>query len=164
MSSYHVINSRGYYLNAEVNYKFRNLVEATASVKHAPHDNELYVTDKYYNGYKMGVDRASTVANLDIKVKPWRPLSLNVGLEYRGGRMALFGEQPFYYGENQTIQSYTFENMDDVINLHAGANYRLNSNLSLWLQAHNLLNRRYDLLYGMGAQRVGFMIGASLTF
>ena len=54
--------------------------------------------------------------------------------------------------------------MKDVINLHAGANYRLNSMVSLWLQAHNLLNRRYDVLYGMGAQRIGFMVGASITF
>ena len=54
--------------------------------------------------------------------------------------------------------------MDDVINLHAGANYRINSTVSVWLQAHNLLNRRYDLLYGMGAQRIGVMGGVSLTF
>ena len=112
----------------------------------------------------MGVDRASTVANLDIKVTPWRPLALNVGLEYRGGRMALFGELPFYHGENQVPETYTFVNMDDVINLHAGANYRINSTVSVWLQAHNLLNRRYDLLYGMGAQRIGVMGGVSLTF
>jgi outer membrane receptor protein involved in Fe transport len=54
--------------------------------------------------------------------------------------------------------------MDDVINFHAGAKYRFNSNVSLWLQAHNLLNRRYDILYGMGTQRIGFMAGASFTF
>lgn len=164
MSGYKVIDSRGYYVSAELNYKFRSLIEASAAVKYAPHDNEMYTTDKNYNGYKMGVDRASTVANIDLKVTPWRPLSLNVGLEYRGGRMALFGELPFYYGETPEYRSYTFEKMNDVINLHAGANYRLNSMVNLWLEAHNLLNRRYDLLYGMGAQRIGFMVGASLTF
>ena len=164
MSNYHVIDSRGYYLNAEINYQYRSLIEASAAVKYAPHDNEMYTTDHHYNGYKMGVDRASTVANLDIKVTPWRPLALNVGLEYRGGRMALFGELPFYHGENQVPETYTFVNMDDVINLHAGANYRINSTVSVWLQAHNLLNRRYDLLYGMGAQRIGVMGGVSLTF
>ncbi len=164
MSNYHVIDSRGYYLNAEINYQYRSLIEASAAVKYAPHDNEMYTTDHHYNGYKMGVDRASTVANLDIKVTPWRPLALNVGLEYRGGRMALFGELPFFHGENQVPETYTFVNMDDVINLHAGANYRINSTVSVWLQAHNLLNRRYDLLYGMGAQRIGVMGGVSLTF
>lgn len=164
MSNYHVIDSRGYYLNADINYQYRSLIEASAAVKYAPHDNEMYTTDHHYNGYKMGVDRASTVANLDIKVTPWRPLALNVGLEYRGGRMALFGELPFFHGENQVPETYTFVNMDDVINLHAGANYRINSTVSVWLQAHNLLNRRYDLLYGMGAQRIGVMGGVSLTF
>ena len=80
--------------------------------------------------------------------------------------MALFGP---YYGAASDVypqlnEGYTFVDMDDVINLHAGANYRLNSAISLWLQANNLLNRRYDLLYGMGAQRIGFMAGASFTF
>ena len=167
MSRYMVIDSRGYCINAAVNYKFRSLIEASAAVKYAPHDNELYLSDKHYNGYKLGVDRASTVANIDLKVTPWKPLTVEAGLEYRGGRMALFG--PFLNNNPylETIgfkEGFNFVKMDDVINLHAGANYRLNSNVSLWLQAHNLLNRHYDLLYGMGAQRIGFMGGASLTF
>ena len=160
MSRYKVIDSRGYYLNAELNYKYRSLIEATAAVKYAPHDNEMYNSDNHYNGYKMGVDRASTVANLDLKVTPWRPLTINAGLEYRGGRMALFG----YMNEAMGTTDYTFFDMDDVVNLHAGASYRLNSNINLWLQTNNLLNRRYDLLYGMGAQRIGFMLGAGFTF
>ena len=167
-STYIVVDGRGYWLGAELNYKYRSLIEASASIKYAPHDDEFYATDKHYNNYKLGVDRASTVGNLDIKVTPWRPLSVNVGLEYRGGRMALFGNQPYYEiiddAELIRYSRYTFVNMSDVVNLHAGANYRLNSNITLWLQAHNLLNRRYDILYGMGAQRIGFMAGVSLTF
>ena len=163
MSDYHVIDSRGYYINVVLNYKYRSLVEATAAVKYAPHDKELFASDTRYNGYKMGVDRPSTVANIDLKVTPWRPLSVNVGLEYRGGRMALFGPYENYnYGDQ--FDGYTFRDMKDVINLHAGANYRLNSSINLWLEAHNLLNRRYDLLYGMGAQRIGVMAGVGLTF
>ena len=169
MSTYTVIDGRGYYLNAEVEYKYRSLIEASAGIKYAPHDNQFYATDKHYNNYKLGVDRASTVGNIDIKVTPWRPLSVNVGLEYRGGRMALFGNQTsLVIDENaymiQQSTPYQFVDMDDVVNLHAGATYRLNSNLGLWLQAHNLLNRRYDILFGHGAQRIGFMVGASLTF
>ena len=166
MSDYHVIDSRGYYLNAEVNYKYRSLIEASASVKYAPHDNEMFDSDKHYNGYKLGVDRASTVANIDLKVTPWRPLSINAGLEYRGGRMALFNNLNTYSGSdiNPGTSYYKFIDMKDAINLHAGVNYRLNSTVSLWLQAHNLLNRRYDVLYGMGTQRIGFMVGAGFTF
>ena len=170
MSTYTIIDGRGYWVGVEVNYKYRSLIEATAAIKYAPHDDEFFASDKYYNNYKLGVDRASTVGNFDIKVHPWRPLTFDVGLEYRGGRMALFGNQIYYdYSQDNDYISpnyspYKFVNMDDVINLHAGANYRVNSNVSLWLQAHNLLNRRYDLLYGMGAQRIGCMAGVSLTF
>jgi len=166
MATYRVIDGRGYYIGAELNYKYRSLIEASAALKYAPHDDELFDSDKHYNNYKLGVDRASTVGNFDIKVHPWRPLTFNVGLEYRGGRRALFH---YYYVPDDMYSDvaqsiYNFVKMDDVINLHAGANYRLNSNVALWLQAHNLLNRRYDLLYGMGAQRIGFMAGLTLTF
>ena len=154
MSTYHVLDGRGYYINAEVAYKYRSLLEAKAAVKYAPHDNELFVTDKHYNGYKLGVDRASTVANIDLKVTPWKPLSVNVGLDYRGGRMALF----------KLNDEYNFVDMDDAIDLHAGLSYRVTNRFTLWTQAHNLLNRRYDILYGMGAQRIGVMAGLSLTF
>jgi len=160
MSTYMVMDGRGYYLNAEVAYKYRSLIEAKAAIKYAPHDNEMFASDTHYNGYKLGVDRASTVANIDLKVTPWRPLTLNAGLEYRGGRMALF----YSYFDEQGTPHYQFENMRDAINLHAGANYRLNSSVNLWLDANNLLNRRYDLLYGMGAQRIGVMVGAGFTF
>ena len=173
MSTYTVIDGRGYWVGAEVNYKYRSLIEATASLKYAPHDDEFYANDSHYNNYKLGVDRASTVGSLDIKVHPWQPLTFDVGLEYRGGRMALFGNQSYWEATTSTDGSeeiierhspFTFVKMDDVINLYAGANYRLNSKTSLWLKAHNLLNRRYDLLYGQGAQRIGVMAGVSLTF
>ena len=164
MSTYMVMDSRGYYLSAELNYKYRSLIEASAGFKYAPHDDQLFETDKHYNNYKLGVDRASSVANIDLKVTPWRPLTFNVGLEYRGGRMALFHTINLFDDAYPAEPKYNFVKMDDVINLHAGANYRLNSNVSLWLQAHNLLNRRYDILYGMGAQRIGCMAGASFTF
>ncbi len=163
MSTYTVVDGRGYWVGAELNYKYRSLIEANASIKFAPHDDEFYATDKHYNNYKFDVDRASTVGNFDIKVHPWRPLTFDVGLEYRGGRMALFN----YYLSSPDYTNkimYEFVDMDDVINLHAGANYRLNNNVALWLQAHNLLNRRYDILYGQGAQRIGCMVGASFTF
>ena len=165
MSTYHVIDGRGYYVNAELNYKFRSLVEARAAIKYAPHDNELFTTDNHYNGYKLGVDRASTVASVDVKVTPWKPLSLEVGLDYRGGRMALFAPGAIYsLMDMDNAVNYSFVDMDDAINLHAGIHYRINSRFGLWAQAHNLLNRRYDILYGQGAQRLGVMVGLNLTF
>ena len=169
MSTYTVIDGRGYWIGAELNYKYRSLIEAALSIKYAPRDDEFFATDKHYNNYKLGVDRASTVGNFDIKVHPWRPLTFDVGLEYRGGRMALFGNQSYFeITDGDYIMTryspYEFVKMDDVINLHVGASYRLNSDVTIWLQAHNLLNRRYDILFGQGAQRIGCMAGVSFTF
>ena len=93
-----------------------------------------------------------------------RTAETSAGLEYRGGRMALFNSYSYFDDAYPPTAQYQFVDMDDVINLHLGANYRLNSTINIWLQTHNLLNRGYDILYGMGAQRIGFMVGAGFTF
>jgi len=152
---YYIIDGQGYYVNAEVKYRYRSLAELSATVKYAPHDDELYASDGHYNGYKLGVDRASTLADINLRVTPIQRLAVNLGLEYRGGRMALL---------RNSDESFTFVDMRDVVNLHAGASYRLTSTLSVWLKASNLLNRRYDMLYGMGAQRLNLMGGVNINF
>jgi len=154
---YLTTETRGYYINAELKYKYRSLAELTAGIKYAPHDDDVYyASDDHLVGYHMGLDRASTVANVDLKVTPIRPLALNVGMEYRGGRRLLTA--------TGDMELFEYINMKDLIDLHAGASYRLNSSLTLWLKAHNLLNRRQDMLYGMGMQRLGVMGGLALTF
>ena len=54
--------------------------------------------------------------------------------------------------------------MDDVLNLRAGASYRFDKTLTLWVQASNLLNKQWDVTMGMGAQKLGFMGGLQLVF
>jgi len=154
---YLITNTRGYYLNAGVNYKYRSLAEVAATLKYAPQDKDNYYSnDKYLNGYGLGLDRPTTVATVDVKVMPLRPLAVDLGLEYRGGRRLL--------SATDGLASFAYTDMDDLIDLHAGASYRLNSSLTLWAKAHNLLNRRQDFLYGMGQQRLGVMGGIAIVF
>ena len=54
--------------------------------------------------------------------------------------------------------------LSDVVNLRAGASYRFDKTLTLWVQAANLLNKQWDVTMGMGAQKLGFMGGLQLVF
>ena len=54
--------------------------------------------------------------------------------------------------------------MRNIVDLHLGASYRIDKSLSVWARASNLLNKRWDIFYGMGAQRINAMVGLQVTF
>lgn len=160
-STYLNYKSRGAYLGAELAYKYRSLVEAKATIQYTPVDDDVYL-DKWYKGYSLdGTDGANCNATFDIIVNPIRRLSIEAGLHYRGGRSYL---TPVLDNNTYELGHYAFQDLDNMVNLHAGARYRINKALTLWLQGNNLLNRKYDFMVGMGAQRLNIMGGASLVF
>ena len=59
---------------------------------------------------------------------------------------------------------FNYSDMDDLINLHAGASYRFDKVLTLWVKGNNLLARKHDYLPGMGVQGLNIMGGVSLIF
>ena len=154
---------------AEVNYKYRSLAELDVKAVFAPQSRDL--DGKYIKGYSLGLDRAKVVLNADVKVNPIRALTLNVGFDYRGGR---YNIADYHIAFNQgelglgnvihSINSTTAYDLADVLNLRAGASYRFDKTLTLWVQASNLLNKQWDVTMGMGAQKLGFMGGLQLVF
>ena len=50
------------------------------------------------------------------------------------------------------------------MNLHAGASYRFDKFLTIWVKGTNLLNKQWDILYSQGAQKMSFMGGIGLVF
>ncbi len=140
---------RGFKLGAELNYKYRSLVEVAGAVTYAPGDDVLGAD--WVKGYNLGLDGAQMVANFNVKVTPISKLAVNLGMDYRGKR--------------RTVQSETtYVDMDDAFNLHAGASWRFDKLLSVWLKGNNLINRKYDVLPGQGAQGLNVMAGVSLVF
>ena len=95
--------------------------------------------------------------NLDLKVNPIRHLSVGVGCDFKGGRR-------FLAPHPDSPSTITIIPMDNIINLRAGASYRLLDKLTLWAQASNLLNRRWDVLPYMAAQKLNVMGGVALVF
>lgn len=140
---------RGFKLGAELNYKYRSLVEVAGALTYAP--GEDTPGEDWLKGYFLGLDGAQMIAKLNVKVTPISKLAVDLGMDYRGKRHTLYG-------------AGVYENLDDAFNLHAGASYRFDKLLTVWLKGNNLLNRKYDILTHQGAQGINVMGGVSLVF
>lgn len=166
LSTYYLpLQARGMHIGAEVSYKYRSLVEARADIAYAPADDKVNF-DGWTKGYPLdGLDGSSLVSNIDLKFTPIRQLAFNVGLNLRTGRSQV--QRQYVMNEMGTevqILIDTWYDMDDVINLHAGASWRFDKVVTLWVKADNLLNRKWDVLPGMGAQKLNVMAGVNLVF
>ncbi|MBO4815190.1 MAG: TonB-dependent receptor [Muribaculaceae bacterium] len=165
---YKSYNTRGVKFGAELNYKYRSLAELDVKAVFAPQGKDF--DGKYIKGYTLGLDRAKTVVNVDLKVNPMRALTVNLGFDYRGGRYNMndyafkFAVDDMYGYSFSEVESKGPLSLSDVVNLRAGASYRFDKTLTLWVQASNLLNKQWDETLGMGAQKLGFMGGLQLVF
>lgn len=160
VTEYYNIKSRGSYFGAELAYKYRSLVEAKATLQYAPESGDEVNLNKWYHCYPLdGLDGPNKIFSLDLRAFPIKPLAVELGLQYRGGRC--------YMEDDITPDDVTrliYQDMDDALNLHAGASYRFDKVLTLWVKGNNLLNRKWDYMPGMGVQGFNLMGGVSLVF
>ena len=111
---------------------------------------------------------------MDLKVNPLRALTVNLGFDYRGGRYNVndysytkvgpWLDDVGQYDFSQSFSSRGTCDLSNVLNLRAGASYRFDKVLTLWVQAANLLNKQWDVTTGMGAQKLNVMGGIQLVF
>lgn len=168
VSHYYNYDSRGAYFGAELAYKYRSLIEAKAAFQYAPADDDAE-RGKWYKGYPIdGLDGANCNVTFDVRVRPIRRLAIDLGLQYRSGRSALNPSSATYLTsidrDYWSCETFNFVDMDNLLNLHAGASYRFDKVLTLWAKANNLLNRKWDYMTGMGNQGINIMGGVSLVF
>ncbi|MBQ8423523.1 MAG: hypothetical protein IJY36_04625 [Coprobacter sp.] len=70
-----------------------------------------------------------------------------------------------YTNEVSGIMNYTeADNLPNIVNLNIGAIYRLNKHIHFLAQLNNLLSKKYEIFYGMPAQRCHFLVGAGVVF
>ncbi len=169
---YKMTKFKGVYFGAELAYKYRSFAEAKAQFMYAPQGDEEYVDGMRYMGYALGNDGPSTLFNIDVSVWPIKPLMVTAGLECRINRCAMTRKWVVDSGtidEDGTIlEPGKFDidwiEMNDVVNLHVGARYTFSHVFSVWAQASNILCKQWDIMPGMGAQKIGLMGGFSLNF
>ena len=162
-SNNHLLNwdCKGLKAGATINYQYRSLAELDLGFTFAPQSDD-FEEGKTYSGYMLGMDHAKMVANADLKLHLSKALTLGVGCELRNDRRYIM---PHYNSDTEApYYTYFFTDLNDVMNLHAGASYRFDKFLTIWVKAANLLNKQWDILPYMGAQKLNVMGGIGIVF
>lgn len=154
---YEPYDIKGWKAGAEVGYRYRSLVDVRLSLTYSPQDLE--------KGYFMGFDRAKCVAGFDVTVTPIEKLKVNLGYELRAKRSTAC-VSAVHNSSPELPDSFTTElyGLGTVSNLSLGASYRITKMIGVFATGSNLLGKKWDNYYTMGAQGFAFMAGASVVF
>lgn len=144
---------KGWRGGVEFGYNYNELVDLRFNLLYSPQDLK--------KGYYQGLDRAETVMGIDLKVKPIKTLTINLNFDLRSGRKCYSN-----YGMvgEPAVHSWGETELKNIGNLSAQVSYRVNKNISTFVNAGNLLNKQWDEYYGMGAQKINVLAGVGILF
>lgn len=146
ISRYQVVDMKGYRLGASVAYKFRNLVDFNATYQMAPQG-----LDK---GYYPWLDHAHHVVAASVAVRPIDPLTVGLKYDLRTSR-----------GSYIVTSAGTYkESLGTINSLGIFGAYRFNDNLRFHATVENLMNRHWDIIFGVPAPGITGLIGATYIF
>lgn len=152
-SVFEPIDMKGWKLHFGAGYRYRRLLDVSASIEVAPH--------KYDRGYYLWRDRARYVAEACLRVTPIEPLDIELKWNYRSGRRVVADNRrmpEFDY----TVRSVRSLGVVNAISL--GGNYRLTSQWTIFANIENLTGHRYTMLGGLPSQGIGGLVGATYKF
>ena len=154
---YEPFEIKGWKAGIELGYRYHSLVDARLGLTYSPQD-----LDK---GYVLGFDRAKCVADLNISVTPIEKLKVNLGYQLRAKRSSA-QHITTIKSPNSTkeIDSFELYDIGTVSNLSLGASYQVTKMLGVFASGSNLLSKKWDNYYSLGAQGFTLMAGASLVF
>ena len=135
-------------------YKYRDMASLRLSYEGAPQG-----IDK---GYTMWSDRAKSVFNAQLTVSPISALDICLGYELRSGR-AIYevgsDSDDIFQGTY-----YTLHTIGNVNSLNLGATYHITPQFNVWANVENLLNSKWEAVYGIPAKGVTGLVGIGYKF
>ena len=130
---------KGWHAGAALGYRYGAKFDMRASVETAAHSDGD-------NVYYLWRDRASVVVDASVKYSPITPLDVTLGYDLRA---------------NRKVESVNYGSLS---NLKAGATWRFNPRLSVFLKGENLLNHSYTLIGDVPAQGITGLVGVAYKF
>lgn len=144
-----------WHAGAAIGYDYRDVFSVRASYETAPND--------YDHSLYEWRDRARHVFNAQLGVRPFKPLSVTLGWEFRAGRR-IYGFAPSNPSGLFDVYIPEATSLGCVSDLSLGATYTFTEQFSVFARGGNLLNRRYRYIGMRTSQGINGMIGASLKF
>lgn len=152
--AYYGMDFKSTHYGMAFSYKYRDMASLRLSYEGAPQG-----IDK---GYTMWSDRAKSVFNAQLTVSPISALDICLGYELRSGR-AIYevgsDSDDIFQGTY-----YTLHTIGNVNSLNLGATYRITPQFNVWANVENLLNSKWEAVYGIPAKGVTGLVGIGYKF
>lgn len=162
-STYIDLKANNFKVGGILKYKYQQYVDLTVKLQ----KNNWSVN---YRDEMEGID----VSGMEAKPFNKPDMEVNVGID---GHITpeLSLSLNYYLGTNRWGGYLTDNDTDDGVILHGvkmdninelsiGAQYSFMKHFTINAKVNNLLNAKYDYLYGIPAQRLNFMVGAGVKF
>ena len=134
-------NTDNFYLGGEISYDYKDIVGISAKYTYRNWDSK---TEKYL----LAVKPVSELS-FNVHIHPISALNVNLGYDYV---------------DREEIKLDDCSSMSAINDLHIGANYNIFKGISVYAQAHNLLNKKYQYYLGYPAKGFNFLGGLSFRF
>lgn len=139
---------------AAFNYDYRDIASLRVSWEGAPQE--------FDRGNINSLDRARSVFAATLGVHPINPLDISLGYTVRSGR-CLYGIKPDYPGLFNPFE-YRKYSLGTTASLDLGATWRFSDRFNVWGTVENLLNRDWQIVYGIPNKGVTGLVGVSYRF
>ncbi|WP_289739867.1 hypothetical protein [Muribaculum intestinale] len=139
---------------AAFNYDYRDIASLRISWEGAPQE--------FDRGNINSLDRARSVFAATLGVHPINPLDISLGYTVRSGR-CLYGIKPDYPGLFNPFE-YRKYSLGTAASLDLGATWRFSDRFNVWGTVENLLNRDWQIVYGIPNKGVTGLVGVSYRF
>lgn len=135
-------------------YRYRDIASLRVSYEGAPQE--------YGKGSAMWLDRAKHVVGAAVSVTPVRPLDIALGYTLRSGRAvyAIASGSNLPFGD--TLHSRV--GLGDAGSLDFEASYRFSPAFTLGARVENLLNDKWQTVYGIPCKGVTGLVGIGYRF
>lgn len=117
----------------------------------------------YTRGWYLWRDRAKNVMRAEANVIPITPLEINIMWELRTGRHMEYSDLDLANPAELVVNRY-YESLSTLANLSAGASWRFNPRLGVFLRGENILGRSYFLIGSMPARGAHGLAGVTYKF
>ncbi|WP_295731124.1 hypothetical protein [uncultured Muribaculum sp.] len=139
---------------AAFNYVYRDLASVRVSWEGAPQE--------FDKGNINAVDRAKSVLRAALEVHPLKPLDVSVGYTVRSGRCtySVLPASPDLF----LPYEHTRISLGNAASLDLSATWRFSDRFNVWGSFENLLNRDWQMVYGIPNKGLTGLVGVSYRF
>lgn len=145
---------RDVHYGAALNYDYRDVASLRVSWEGAPQE--------YDEGNISAIDRARSVFDVRLGVHPIKPLDVWASYTVRSGR-CLYSVEPVSPDIFMPYK-YTKISLGNAASLDLGTTWQFSDRFNVWLTVENLLNRKWQIVYGIPNKGITGLAGVSFRF